>query len=110
MRRWGGLFIFLGFAVLAVPALAGERDESDEPCENLGNRGQDYALGSRGQDYAQSSLIPECLGAISDRESLIAVSQLVHRVVVNELLGGGLLEAATESADLGGGGVFAITL
>ena len=71
-----GLLICAGVLFLAAPAAA---QEADDPCESLGER----------QEIEQPELIPACLNPITNRESLLAISHLVHRVIADELLGNG---------------------
>jgi outer membrane autotransporter protein len=76
MRLRRGLFACAGLLFLALPASAQDNDE-DEPCEFLRER----------QEIEQPELIPACLGPITNRESLLTISHLVHRLVADELLG-----------------------
>jgi outer membrane autotransporter protein len=57
-------------------ALTAARAQSPEECNSLGTRKQ----------FENRQDIPGCLRPITDRESLISISNLIHRLVAGELL------------------------
>jgi outer membrane autotransporter protein len=74
MRLATYLLVCAGAFLLALPAA---RAQSPEECNSLGTRKQ----------FENRQEIPGCLKPITDRESLISISNMIHRLVAGELLG-----------------------